>query len=397
MLPAKPPLLTCDEGTFARLTLCRRMPAVLGAVLAESPWPPPAQGRLRALLGSIPFGVIPASFGPATPDAAFWRAYLGARRGATWISLPFLEAEEIFYAALFDAISDVGSPVPDPFAPIKRRGLSQALESLPALAAAVSREDLPRAEAVAVGLRLSLAGNVADLSQLPSATTAPGARNLLCDDTSNAVRRLDAGGPSAVLDLVLDNAGEELVGDLALVDVLLRRFPVLRIRAHHKSRPHFVSDATRADWDEALSALAHHGEPEVRAWGERLRGATRAGRLCPLTHDFWCRPSPWAEMPTDLRATLREAHLIVLKGDLNYRRYVEDRAWPHNVPARALWLSDMPPVLALRVLKSELVVGVERDVAETLAVREPDWLYSGRHAMIQLFGPAALSSDASHE
>jgi hypothetical protein len=75
----------------------------------------------------------------------------------------------------------------------------------------------------------------------------------------------------------------------------------------------------------------------------------------------------------------------VLKGDLNYRRYVEDRAWPHDTAASDLWLSDLPPVLALRVLKSEVAVGLERDVTEDLSRTEPDWLFNGRNAVVQLF------------
>ena len=186
---------------------------------------------------------------------------------------------------------------------------------------------------------------------------------------------------------LVDALDEALVGVSAFKvrAARLGAFPSLQIRAHYKPRPHFVSDATLGDWDAALAALERHSSPALRAWWQRLDGALRSGRLRTATHAFWCRPSPWAELPADLRAPLSQAHVVVLKGDLNYRRYVEDRAWPHDTSTIDLWLPELPPVLALRVLKSELAVGLPRDATEDLSRAEPDWLFNGRNAVVQLF------------
>jgi hypothetical protein len=370
----------CPEGSFARFTLTRRMPSIVESILNEARWSAEARDRLRALLGSLPFGSVPAAVDAATPDGAFWRAFLDARRTARWIDLPFLDAEAIFYVALLDAVDPGGARAVDPFASTKGAALAHATAQLPRFVAGVPRDG----DAIAAALRSSLAGNVADLSQL-AGTRAHAERRLLCDDTSAFVRLLERAPSSAIVDLVLDNAGEELFGDLALIDALLGAFPSLQIRAHYKPRPHFVSDATLGDWGAALAALERHSSPALRAWWQRLDGALRSGRLRTATHAFWCRPSPWAELPADLRAPLSQAHVVVLKGDLNYRRYVEDRAWPHDTSTIDLWLPELPPVLALRVLKSELAVGLPRDATEDLSRAEPDWLFNGRNAVVQLF------------
>jgi hypothetical protein len=377
----------CPEGSFARFTLTRRIPAIVESIQHEGRWSTGARDRLQTLSRSIPFGSVPAAVDASTPDGDFWQAFLRARRNARWIDLPFLDAEAIFYVALLDAVDPGGAQAIDPFSSTKDPALAQATTHLSRLIASVPRGGA-RSEASATALRLSLAGNVADLSQL-AGTRAHSERRLLCDDTSAVVQLLERAPSSAIVDLVLDNAGEELFGDLALIDVLLDAFPSLQVRAHHKPRPHFVSDATLGDWNAALAALERHAAPEVQAWWRRLDGALRSGRLRTATHPFWCRPSPWAEMPADLRATLSQAHVVVLKGDLNYRRYVEDRAWPHDTSAIDLWLPELPPVLALRVLKSDVAVGLARDVTEELSRAEPDWPYSGRNAVVQLFSSGA--------
>jgi hypothetical protein len=376
----------CPEGSFAWFTFTRRLPAILESLLREPRWSDGARARLQKLSGSVPFGSVPAAVDAATPDGDFWRAFLHARRSARWIDLPFLEAEAIFYVALLDAVDPGAARAIDPFSSTKGPALVQAAAHLPKLAASVPRGGAPRADAIAAALRLSLAGNVADLSQLARTRNhSDSDRRLLRDDASAVVRLLERAPASAIVDLVLDNAGEELFGDLALIDVLLGAFPSMQIRAHYKPRPHFVSDATRTDWEAALAALESHPTLDVQSWWRRLDGALSSGRLHTATHAFWCRPSPWAELPADLRATLSQAHVIISKGDLNYRRYVEDRAWSHDTSASDVWLSDLPPVLALRVLKSELVVGLERAVMEAAARAEPDWLFSGRNAVVQLF------------
>lgn len=43
-----------------------------------------------------------------------------------------------------------------------------------------------------------------------------------------------------------------------------------------------------------------------------------------------------------------------------------------------------PPVVSLRTVKSDVVVGVDNEVAETLDKEEPGWRISGKYAVVLL-------------
>jgi hypothetical protein len=116
--------------------------------------------------------------------------------------------------------------------------------------------------------------------------------------------------------------------------------------------------------------------------GRRLYARAAAGELRILTHPFWTSPLDFRELPADLRASLA-GRFIVVKGDLNYRRLVGDRWWEPATPfadaAGHLGL----PLAALRAAKSDVVVGVRRELVERLDATEPDWRLNGRHSLIQ--------------
>jgi hypothetical protein len=116
--------------------------------------------------------------------------------------------------------------------------------------------------------------------------------------------------------------------------------------------------------------------------GRRLFEHAADGRLSTLTHPFWSAPLSFHDLPEDLRATLAGRFLLV-KGDLNYRRLVGDNWWDPATPfAGAVGYLGLP-VAALRAAKSDVVVGVPRELADRLDAAEPDWRLNGRHSLIQ--------------
>jgi hypothetical protein len=108
-------------------------------------------------------------------------------------------------------------------------------------------------------------------------------------------------------------------------------------------------------------------------------------RLC--THEFYCAPWDYRRMPADLASEFAVASLTILKGDLNYRRLVGDRAWPAATPFAEVVSYFPGQVAVLRTLKSDVVTGLSPDtVAELDATGQP-WRTDGSHGLIQL--PAA--------
>jgi hypothetical protein len=73
-----------------------------------------------------------------------------------------------------------------------------------------------------------------------------------------------------------------------------------------------------------------------------------------------------------------------MKGDLNYRRLVGDRNWPATSSFAALTDYFPGPVVALRTLKSDVIVGLDPATLADLDNTGTAWRTSGTHALIQL-------------
>ena len=257
--------------------------------------------------------------------------------GKTWLDVPWYWAETFFYRRILEAIGYFQPGIWagfDPFAAKKQQewrpdtapaALTNLLHSLPDDANA-------RFEAL---LHASLWGNRTDLSYDLAAkeggTAADSQReHLLYDDTAAIAKYLRA-HPGAEIAFIMDNAGTELVMDLALIDWLLDTGAAQHVHLHLKPQPFFVSDTMPADFINALDSLDTVGG-NTRALAQRLREALRQGRLLLETHPAYAASLFFFELPDDLFATLGRFDLVFLKGDVNYRRLLGDAHWPPTTP-----------------------------------------------------------------
>jgi hypothetical protein len=88
-------------------------------------------------------------------------------------------------------------------------------------------------------------------------------------------------------------------------------------------------------------------------------------------------------MPESLRQELAPSHLIISKGDANYRRLLGDAHWPFTTPFADITSYLPAPLLALRTAKSEVVAGLRPGQPERLFEVDPNWLINGRWGLIQ--------------
>jgi hypothetical protein len=88
-------------------------------------------------------------------------------------------------------------------------------------------------------------------------------------------------------------------------------------------------------------------------------------------------------MPHDLRRDLAAADLVIVKGDANYRRLVGDAHWPPATRFEHAVGYFPAALVALRTLKSELIVGLQPGDTERLAAEDPAWLVNGQRGVIQ--------------
>jgi hypothetical protein len=99
-------------------------------------------------------------------------------------------------------------------------------------------------------------------------------------------------------------------------------------------------------------------------------------------HSFWCSPLTFHALPNDLATELAEATVVIIKGDLNYRRLVGDAHWSPTTSFQDLTSYFPAPLVALRTLKSDVAVGVDPDRLTHLEATAPGWRTDGTHAVI---------------
>ena len=132
------------------------------------------------------------------------------------------------------------------------------------------------------------------------------------------------------------------------------------------------------DVDETLAALL------ADTLGSRLSGHLAAGRLVLRDHPFWTTCLMFRQMPPDLVDDLTQSDLVIIKGDVNYRRLLDDRHWPPEASPESIVTYFPSALLVLRTLKGEIVVGLQPGQADELAAQDPTWMINGKRGIIQL-------------
>lgn len=382
-LPAE--LLNDDPAGFACSVWRDRTPKLVQQIKGVNAYGPDQLRNLDALLVEIQSGLmVPLDARSPSPDTEVWAEWGAGYFGKPWAQAPFLWSESYFYRRLLEAVGYF-EPGPwcgvDPFAPLKEAELRGS-----ALAGGLG--SLREAEVQPVGvlgqhrLLASLWGNEADLGfriQTGPDPMAPTENQILHDDSAALWHRLS---PDANVVLVTDNAGRELIADLLLVDHLLERKLAGSVSLHLKPHPYYVSDATPRDLVSCLRRLTDAGGVAA-AVGQRLRASMATGTLTIDVNDFYCAPWTFHRMPVSLRRVFEGAAIVVLKGDLNYRRLVGDRHWAPTTPFAEVTDYFPAPVVALRILKSDVVVGLESGLLERLDTTAASWRTNGHFGLIQ--------------
>jgi uncharacterized protein with ATP-grasp and redox domains len=372
-----------------------RVPAIVDQVLARNAdYPAEVRAELAALSAALRQDApLPASHVKG-PDPRAWSQALAERRGESWLATDWFFAETYLYRRVIDAV-ELWSTERDPFRPHKReeyagvahaQALAGALDIALGSAAGAARAD-PRERTQRL-LLAAVFGNRADLSfSTSSGDWRAQAGDLLLDDSEATAHLLHE--TTGMLHIVADNAGTELSVDLVLCDYCLHVLGA-DVVLHVKQHPTFVSDATRAD---VLWFLEHAA---WQAWGgvaqacrERLLAALASRRLQIAPHPFWNGPLSLWELPPDLEQQFFGARLVVLKGDANYRRALGDAIWPADTPFAHATAYFPAPLLSLRTLKSDPIVGLSLERAALLDQTSPKWRVDGQRGIASLGGRLA--------
>ncbi len=398
---ALPPIILSNvPGTWAYDTMSRRIrDDILVRIYEENDLSDPRLAGVKAELDQLkkelqtphtsPLPPIPDDGGP---DVGVWRDIMAPYAQSNWLDAPWLVTEFYFYRRIVQIFQYFKTQY-DPFQHQKRLGLEGALALTQDLTARA--EEVHKAGDGLTALRFTLFaalwGNKMDLSLWPSQSDAANKAqtfanvleassvNLLADDFSAVSSHLLAHKGGRV-DIIVDNAGFELITDLLLADCLLVHGLASKVVLHTKGHPTFVSDAMDKDVKETVEYLAANGVLAAQErWGQYLQD----GRWELHAHIYWAQPFPFWERPADVTADLSKATLAFVKGDANYRRLLGDREWDLSLPFDQV-VSYFPcAVTPLRTLKAELGCGMAKEhVARARAAHPTDWMVTGTYGCV---------------
>ena len=352
-------------------------------------------GRVQPVLSDHPG--LPDHMEQGEQEA--WSLEITKNIGKSWLDLPWYFAESLFYLEILALWGYYRSNDPhfavDPFQPFKQEELKRpggALDLAARIDAQIRAIDTPKQQLTAL-LRYGLWANRLDLSysQLHERyrdNPEGKAHQLLLDHSEAATERLLQAGR---VDLILDNSASELIADLHLAHALLGYSPKMKVVLHCKRAPYYVSDAMIKDVTATIRCLARSRRAGLGRLGRSLSRQIERGSLILKDHYFWNGPLFFPEFPSDLKAQLGCSDLVVLKGDLNYRRLLADRRWDPATPMERIVGYFPAPLVTLRTTKSELITDMPPETVERLDRDDPKWLVEGRYGIIRYCDP--LGSD----
>ncbi|KAG0684073.1 hypothetical protein C6P40_003519 [Pichia californica] len=274
---------------------------------------------------------------------------------------------------------------------------------------------------------VSLWGNATDLSLLANATLediqsrqgqearAESSKNIIDNDLPEAWKRLlSVPFEQRRIDFVLDNAGFEFYSDLSLSLFLLDSKLVKNVTFHCKTRPWMVSDTMIKDYKIFIkdmldeTSLPDHRE-EINYFVKSIEHYHENKQFQLVDSEFWTSAlDHWDITPQEtnyggnkLYNYFQDSTLVIVKGDLNYRKLTGDMKWPRTTPfgiALNKLANSNIHILALRTCKSDVCVGLAPGVEEklndhwkSLGNKIPElWCSSGQWAVIS-YNPGKFS------
>lgn len=223
-------------------------------------------------------------------------------------------------------------------------------------------------------LNYSLTANTGDLSQLE--INRPDSVRILHDDTDKCFNFIISKKHKR-FDIICDNSGAELFSDIYLAVFMLIHDYVNKVVLHVKSYPYFVSDATIDDFGKLVNTLTKDN------FNSQLLELLSKKKIEVKTHKFWTEAKYFDELPKDLGINKNTTDLLIVKGDLNYRRLVGDKNWKSTDSFEKRCLIKDIPVIAPRVLKSDVLVGVEPIFVSMAKAQDKKYKTDGKWGVIQ--------------
>ncbi|KAM7540426.1 hypothetical protein Aperf_G00000030114 [Anoplocephala perfoliata] len=338
-----------------------------------------------------------------------------------WFTAPWLFVECYMYRRLFNIVCNCGLSSLDIFHERKVSSFTNSLPSLVSMCellenAISSNHPESPLEDLKLFLSCSLWSNEFDLSlqagevhsyvdigasQLKADINSKITNQMVVNDLDQVVAHWPPKDSPRTVVLVMDNASPEMFADLVLSEFLLSAGLVERVVFMPKCIPWFVSDVTGRDFEWLLKGTlpgsCEHLE-KIRPWLERWSQRFSNGSFVTEVHEFWTLPFGYNEMecraPNLYHQLTNGCNVVIFKGDLNYRKLLEDRSWaPDSEEVKLKAFKRCFPqkekecgslMMALRVSKSDVAVGLTPERLQEVRACDPQWWIKGLYGFIQI-------------
>lgn len=375
----KPEFISAQkEGSFALLTITKRLPYIVDQIILNNKLDEKQIAALEKLKSEIPYEnfKMPEII---DDDFEYWKDFMKIHN-KSWIEEPFMVVEFYLYRRIMEATGYFSNKL-DPFKYTKLDSLHGKINEIITIANKLNEINRPLREL----LIYNLWGNRADLSQFNQPgtyLTGGNESNMVINDVDRVISLFEKNLDQ--VDILLDNSGLELSMDLIMVYYLLEEKIAKRLYLHTKNYPIFVSDALPEDIMYTIEYFKGSGDSVLKNIGEKLSSYIHKKTIMIDTDPFWTLPEPFANFNPRLRKHFSKSDLVISKGDLNYRRLVEDRYWDYIADIKDVIEYFPANVLIIRALKSELMLGATEENVKRLFNEDPEWLVNGKFGMIQL-------------
>ena len=394
------PLSGKADKQWTEYSITVRLPEIGRRVVLENSFPPEIENRIHGLIKEIPYGQIRPINRDDCGDWEEWNSLIEPYIGQNWLEVPWLFVEFYFYRRILEAVDYFNSGkyfLVDPFHFQKTESFRVSLQSINDLLKWLNelRQEKETNKAILGKLLLYiLESNRVDLSLWPvkeGVTRQQSARKsqndyLMVDDVQQALDWFFARKISR-LDILIDNAGFELLGDLCMVQFLLEQGIINQAVLHVKPCPIFVSDVIEADVYKSIQLLTEQEGKYKRLarFGGQLGRYMSEMKIRIECDPFWAYPLPFWKMPSHLYNDLGSSDFIISKGDANYRRLLGDRRWDYQDPFPKVISYFPSALLAIRIIKSEIGVGYAKGRYTKMVKTDPQWMKDGKWGTFQFW------------
>ncbi|WP_044203231.1 damage-control phosphatase ARMT1 family protein [Flammeovirga sp. OC4] len=370
---------TNDKLSFAYYTVKNRIASIVEKLIEQ--YQLPSESKLSAFKQTIPdekLLLIQDLAPKGTLQNQFVKEINGAitQEGYRWDNAPFILVESYFYQKLLELTKQDGIQE-DYFSFIKNDFNERTFENMQKCYTEYQKLTKHNVDNFGALLQLDLLGNKADLSQNSDTYSHTSVSSILIDHSTEVYQKIQN---SQQIDIILDNAGEELFADLILSHYLLTKANVREVVLHFKVIPYFVSDALISDFNFLIDSLKQ--KEELKDFAKEIEVLVQNHKLTLKSHEYWSSSNDYKNIPNELNQTLAQSGLLIFKGDLNYRKLVGDYDYACTTKTKTLVNYLPTDCLMLRVLKSEVIVGLE--TSHIPSEKDNSWKYNGEYSLIEL-------------